>query len=411
MCQLCPPTKLPTKESNSSSLHLKLPFVVALIALSIQVALSEILCGWTKQYTSPIYFSPSKDWTSYLFRTVHHIPDMTGKVAIVSGSNTGIGYETALELARAGAQVIVAARSDTRGLDAVQRIRQEISAEEDDSDSVQYMNLDLASLASVENFAKNFAKLNLDLHLLVLNAGVMKSPGEHFIGEALTEGFDITENGFEYHIGVNHIGHAYLTKLLTKQLKATAAKNADGSRIVSVSSIAEEGAPESGFQFEDWLPVDGTMPSTYEDGAFYGQSKLANLMYATELSENLNLTGVSVYSCHPGVITTELSRYLDNVFEEKNANKNFLVKALIKGVGVFFNSALFDPRGGALTQLHLATADKEGLVNGGFYHPVGREMTPSHPQAQNATLRNMLWTETEKIIATRNWTGRIRNML
>mmetsp|Transcript_24154 Transcript_24154/g.36708 ORF Transcript_24154/g.36708 Transcript_24154/m.36708 type:complete len:131 (+) Transcript_24154:1-393(+) len=130
-------------------------------------------------------------------------------------------------------------------------------------------------------------------------------------------------------------------------------------------------------------------------------------MYATELSEKLNGTGVSVYSCHPGVITTELMRYLENVFDEKNADKNFLAKALIKAGGVFFNSALFDPRGGALTQLHLASAGKEGLVNGGFYHPVGREVTPSHPQAQNATLRKMLWTETEKIIGTRKWTGRI----
>jgi hypothetical protein len=87
--------------------------VTVLVAFGIQILLSEVLTGWTKQYTSPIYFTPSKS-----------IPDMTGKVAIVTGSNTGIGYVTALELARAGANVIVAARSEVKGLDAVLRIKQ-----------------------------------------------------------------------------------------------------------------------------------------------------------------------------------------------------------------------------------------------------------------------------------------------
>ncbi|KAL7518002.1 hypothetical protein ACHAWF_000171, partial [Thalassiosira exigua] len=217
----------------------------------------------------------------------------------------------------------------------------------------------------------------------------MKSPGAQFVGQEMTYGYDTTVEGFEYHIGVNHIGHALLAQLLLGKLKSTAKKSGDGARVVSVSSMAEGGAPESGFVFEDWLPAKGVRPAGYEDGVAYGQSKLANLMYATELAHRLNGTGVSVYSCHPGVITSELSRYMEQEMSESSAKKGPLAKALLKVFGALFESAMFDVQGGALTQLHLATARSETLENGGHYHPVGKAVTPLHRQAENETMRGL----------------------
>lgn len=366
--------------------------ITVLVAFGIQILLSEVLTGWTKQYTSPIYFTPSKS-----------IPDMTGKVAIVTGSNTGIGYITALELARAGANVIVAARSEVKGLDAVRRIKQEINVQGlENSDKVQFLGLNLASLVSVEKFVESFQDLNMDLHILVLNAGVMKSPGMQFTGEPLTYGFETTQDGFEYHVGVNHIGHAYLTQMLLGDLKSTAAKSPSGSRIVSVSSFAESSAPESGMVFDQWVPQNGIMPETYEDGLAYGQSKLANLMYARELSSQLNGTGVSAYACHPGIIATELTRYMDPVMQESQAKKGYFARLPGQVGALVFQSALFDAYGGALTQLHLATASEDTLVNGANYHPIGRVVHPLHPQGDNETLRQLLWHETNKAIQQRS---------
>lgn len=355
--------------------------IVIFISIGLPIFLSEAIGGWTKKYTSPVYFTTSK------------IPDLTNKVAIVTGANTGIGYHTALELARANATVIVAARCEAKGVAAVEKIQTEVK-----DAKVQFLPLDLASLDSVSKFAKLFSKLDMPLHMLILNAGVMKSPGEAFVGKGLNYGFETTSDGFEYHIGVNHIAHAYLTKLLLPNMKKSSP-----SRILSVSSMAEQGAPESGMKFQDWwVPKDGVMPSDYEDGHAYGQSKLANLMYAKELSNQLNGTGISVFSLHPGVILTELSRYMAPVMQEDAEQQGATASFFLKLFGSLFELSNFDSKGGALTQLHLATANEEELVNGGFYHPIGKHTNPTHPQSSNGTLARMLWEETEAAIKQRS---------
>jgi retinol dehydrogenase-12 len=355
--------------------------IVVVIAVIIPIILSELIGGWTKKFTSPVYFRPS------------HIPNLTDKIAIVTGGNTGIGYQTALELARAGANVIVAARSEAKGIDAVERIQAEVS-----DAKVQFLPMDLSSLDSVSKFAKLFLKLNLPLHMLILNAGVMKSPGEMYVGRALNYGFETTQDGFEYHIGVNHIAHAHLTNLLLPKLHDSAP-----SRIISVSSGAEQSAPESGMKFQDWwVPKDGIMPIDYEDGKGYGQSKLANLMYTRELAKQLNGTNISAYSLHPGVILTELSRYMAPVMEEDARKEGVIASTLFKFFGKVFEMSNFDAKGGALTQLHLATADEADLVNGGFYHPVGKKVDPLHPQGLNETLSSILWKETQRAISKKS---------
>jgi len=359
--------------------------ILTLIILSISIAfpifMSEQIGGWTKKYTSKIKFEASK------------IPNLSDKVAIVTGSNTGIGYQTALELARANATVIVAARSEAKGIAAVKEIQKEVQH----SKKIQFLKLDLSSLDSVEQFTTSFLKLGIPLHVLMLNAGVMKSPGENFGVGYQNYGFETTEDGFEYHIGVNHIGHAYLTKLLLPKLKQSAP-----SRIVSVSSMAEMGAPPSGMIFDRWLPKDGIMPQDYEDGLAYGQSKLANLMYTKELAKRLDGTSVSAYSLHPGVITSDLTRYLSVEMENAVKEQGRIAQIVSMIFGNLFEMALFNVKDGALTQLYVATAEEGQLVNGGFYHPIGNLVDSSHPQGLNETLSSILWDETERAISKRN---------
>ena len=327
---------------------------------------------------------------------------------IVTGSNTGIGYITALELAKAGANVIVASRSSAKGQAAVRQIKEATKTSANET-SVRFIPLDLSSFRSIENFAEEFQAMGEDLHLLVLNAGIMKSPGSQWIGQELSYGFGTTSEGFENHIGINHIGHAYLTNLLLPNLKDTSAKQSHddyGVRIISVSSLAEMGAPESGMLFEDWMPAGGAMPESYEDGRMYGQSKLANHMYAAKLAEVLEGTGVSVYSLHPGVIASKLGDDLDAEMSRQAAEQGKVAEVVSKIFGSCFASTVMDVPTGAMTQIHLATAETATLVNGGFYHPIGKHVTPSHPMSGNETLKENLWLETQRAIEM----GRLKRM-
>jgi len=363
--------------------------LVALVVVGGPIVLSELIGGWTTKYTSLVKFR------------VSHIQDMTDTVVVVTGANTGIGYHTALELARANATVIVAARDPRKGQAAVSKIQTEIAAPRDSLDErVRFLPLDLSSLGSVRDFASKFRELGLPLHLLVLNAGVMKSPGSQFVGRNFTYGFELTREGFEMHIGVNHVAHFYLVELLQDVLVGSAP-----SRVVVISSMAEEGAYQpDGIRFSTWKPLSSSSdegpPADYEDGIAYGQSKLANVLFARELAFRLNGTGVTSYSCHPGVILTELGRYMEKAMNaEFDSQKNWLVRLLANLAGQFFALSNFKAEDGALTQLHLSTADASSLVNGAFYHPIGRAVgSGRHSQGSNDTLRQLTWVETERVI-------------
>lgn len=327
------------------------------------------------------YTSPSPFFTN-------DIPVLTGKVAIVTGANCGIGLETARELARKGADVILTARSKSKGDAAVAEIKASVARQLTFEPKVRYLQLDLASLNSIEEFSANFLKLGLPLHMLILNAGVMKSPGAQYIGQEMTYGYDTTADGFEMHIGVNHIGHHYLTSLLTHKLKSSAP-----ARVVSVSSGAEEGSYEGGFRFDLWTQRG----DDYEDGKAYAQSKLANALFARELAKRLDGTGVTAYSCHPGVIQTELTRYMTEFLAEQSKKKGPIYAAMDAGMQALFQLALFSTADGALTQLHLATSP-DLPVNGGFYHPIGQLAHLSHKAGADDKLPSLLWTKTEEAI-------------
>ena len=165
------------------------------------VLISEFMGGgWTKKYTA----NPTG-------LTLTSMPKLNAKVAIVTGATSGIGYETAKGLLFAGAEVIITARTQAKGEAAVARLVEEVAEAFPSATEVRIRSMvcDQSSLKGVRNFVNKFSDLGIPLHILVLNAGVMKSPGHMFMGKNYTFGFGMTADGFEQHIGVNHIAHQY----------------------------------------------------------------------------------------------------------------------------------------------------------------------------------------------------------
>lgn len=212
--------------------------------------------------------------------TTADMPDLTGKVIIVTGANSGIGYEAAEEFARKGAQTILACRN----MDKAQAALAEIQAEIPDA-AVEVMLLDLASLASVRQFAAEFKGKYDQLDVLVNNAGIMWAP------------YGTTEDGFESHFGTNHLGHFALTGLLIDLLL-----NTPGSRVVNVSSI---GHRTGNMDFDNLMYVDG---KGYQRQRVYGRSKLANLLFTYELQRRYETIGADAIAtaAHPGGSNTNL---------------------------------------------------------------------------------------------------------
>lgn len=213
--------------------------------------------------------------------TADRIDDLAGRVAIVTGANTGIGKETARVLAQKGARVVLACRSEERGKDALRDIREGTLA-----GAVELELLDLSSLASVRDFAERIKGRYERIDLLINNAGVMMPPASK------------TAEGFELQFGTNHLGHFALTGLLMDLILATG-----GSRVVTVSSEAHKWG-EIAFDDLQWE----TRP--YKKMAAYGQSKLANLIFAYELQRRLAAAGSGTRSlaAHPGWTGTDLQR-------------------------------------------------------------------------------------------------------
>ncbi|SDK60345.1 oxidoreductase [Streptomyces indicus] len=209
--------------------------------------------------------------------TARDIPDQSGRTAVVTGANSGIGLAAARELARRGARVVLACRSEARGKEAEARI----AAEVPDAD-VEFRALDLADLSSVREFAGAFADGRLDL--LVNNAGVMALP------------YAKTVDGFETQFGVNHLGHFVLTGLLLPRLLAAPGE----ARVVTVSS---------GMHFLSNIDIaDLNSERKYRRWIAYGRSKTANLLFTHELARRLDRAGSGVVAAaaHPGFARTNL---------------------------------------------------------------------------------------------------------
>uniref|UniRef100_A0AAA9SEN4 Retinol dehydrogenase 13 n=1 Tax=Bos taurus TaxID=9913 RepID=A0AAA9SEN4_BOVIN len=203
-----------------------------------------------------------------------------GKTVIVTGANTGIGKQTALELAKRGGNIILACRDMEKCEAAAKEIRGETL-----NHRVNARHLDLASLKSIREFAAKVTEEEEHVHILINNAAVMRCP--HWT----------TEDGFEMQLGVNYLGHFLLTNLLLDKLKASAP-----SRIINVSSLAHV-AGHIDFEDLNWEK------RKYDTKAAYCQSKLAVVVSTKELSRRLQGTGVTVNALHPGVARTELGRH------------------------------------------------------------------------------------------------------
>jgi NAD(P)-dependent dehydrogenase (short-subunit alcohol dehydrogenase family) len=209
--------------------------------------------------------------------------ELSGKTVIVTGSNTGIGFETALNLYQQGAKVYVACRNEEKGLAAINRMKAKSGCGE-----LVYGYLDLASLSSVKEFAEKVISTESRLDLLVNNAGVMIPPPSK------------SEDGFELQFGVNFIGHFALTGHLFNLLESTS-----GSRVVTLSSIAHRGAV---IDFDNFK-----LEKTYNNWREYGQSKLADLIFTLEFEKRLRNNGYQIMSlaAHPGFSKTDLQKYMD----------------------------------------------------------------------------------------------------
>ncbi len=301
--------------------------------------------------------------------TAADIPDQHGRTAIVTGANSGIGYETALELARKGAEVILACRNADKGGVARDRVLKDVP-----DAHVRMMALDLASLASVRAFSAAFTASATRLDLLINNAGIMAIP------------FRTTEDGFEMQFGVNHLGHFALTGLLLPLLLKTPA-----ARVVNVSSGVH--------MWGDLNLKAARSAEGYSPRKAYSQSKLANLLFTYELQRRLEHVHADVISvgCHPGWAATNLQavgpRMSGSRFRER--------------VSEIANSLLAQTAAmGALPTLYAATAP--GLRGGEYVGPSGMGgmrgypiVTKSSTRSHDLALAEALWIESEALTGVR----------
>jgi NAD(P)-dependent dehydrogenase (short-subunit alcohol dehydrogenase family) len=271
------------------------------------------------------------------------VPDLTGKLAVVTGGNSGIGLETARALAAAGASVVLAVRNPEKGAIAVADI-----ARTNPGTDVAASRLDLASLSSVESFANETLASARPIDILVNNAGVMAVPTRH-----------VTDDGFELQLGTNHLGHFALTGRLLPLLRA-----APEARVVTVSS----GAHHTGsIRFDDLQLERG-----YSRWRAYSQSKLANLLFAFELQRRSTANGWGILSnaAHPGSTRTNLQSTGPNMGKGTSGTSgtNYMERMMrLPGASQSADR-------GALPTIHAATDPR--AVGGGYYGPNGlMEMT------------------------------------
>ncbi|KAJ5568856.1 hypothetical protein N7450_011342 [Penicillium hetheringtonii] len=307
-------------------------------------------------YIGGVSFNPEND-----------ISDLTGKVALVTGGNAGLGKETILQLSKhKPAKIFLGARSESKATAAIESIKSSLSTDVD----ITWLPLDLASCDSVENAAKKFKAESERLDILVLNAGVMALPA----GE--------TDLGHEIQLGTNHTGHFLLTKLLLPTLLKTAEEPNSDVRVVSLSSIGHNYAPG----FDTILNQDKL--KKVDTTARYGASKAANILFAAELARrHPSITSVSV---HPGVILTDL---YDSI------NQRSPIISLGSKSLSFFGSSVSQ---GAYNELWAAAgAKKEDLVNGAYYVPVGNHK-PHNKYVRSEKMGKELWDWTETELSKRS---------
>lgn len=273
--------------------------------------------------------------------------DLSGKVFIVTGANTGIGKVAATDFARRGAHVFLACRSADKTQPVIDEIKRATG-----NAKVEFLALDLGDLTSVRTAAAAFLARNLPLHVLVNNAGLAGQRGH-------------TRSGFELAFGTNHVGHFLFTELLLDKLKASAP-----ARIVNVASTAHYSA--KGIDWEAVRKPTKTITALDE----YAVSKLANVLFTKELARRLAGTKVTTYALHPGVVATDVWRR---------------VPVGLRGLAKLFMKSAED---GAKTTIYCATSPDVANETGKYYDDV-KEKRPSK-QADDVALAAELWKRSEE---------------
>ena len=285
------------------------------------------------------------------------VPGQQGRLAVVTGANTGLGFETARILAARGASVVLAVRDTDKGKAAAARI-----AGTAPGATVTVQPLDLTCLESVRAAAGELRARHPAIDLLINNAGVMFPPKQ------------TTVDGFELQFGTNHLGHFALTGLLLEQMLPV-----PGSRVVTVSSLAHR--VRARINFDD---LQGER--SYSRVGAYGQSKLANLMFTYELARRLSGAGATIaVAAHPGLASTELARYTPAIVAF------FYVRVMTQKAAM-----------GVLPVLRAAT--DPGVAGGQYYGPGGLLGTRGYPtlarssrQSRDTAIQRRLWTVSEEL--------------
>ncbi|HEX3823406.1 MAG TPA: oxidoreductase [Mycobacteriales bacterium] len=299
--------------------------------------------------------------------TAKDIPDQSGRVAVVTGANSGLGYVTARELARHGARVALACRNEARGREAVARI---IAAVPDAE--VELRSLDMASLASIRAFADGIQASYPAIDLLFNNAGVMAIPRR------------ATLDGFEMQLGTNHLGHFALTGLLLSLLV-----DRPGARVVTVSSNAHKPGK---LDFDDLMHE-----RSYRRWRTYSDSKLANLLFAFELQRRLSAIDSPLISvaAHPGTAATNLT----NPGSQGNRIKQIVMSLGVRVIGQSEDQ-------GALPQLYAATSPEVG--GGEYFGPNGIAENRGYPKrvdsssaSKDSEAATRLWQLSEDLTGVR----------
>ncbi|KJA25648.1 hypothetical protein HYPSUDRAFT_134827 [Hypholoma sublateritium FD-334 SS-4] len=288
------------------------------------------------------------------------IPDLTGKVIIVTGASSGIGRETAKALLDHNAKVYIATYNADKAANTISELKEETGNE------AIFIKLDLADLKSIKAAAEEFSSKERELHVLFNNAGIFRPPVER-----------LTAQGYDAQFGVHVVGHFYLTKLLLPALIAGAKSSPDGkSRVVNTASSASLGVTGINFNTLKESPL-----RKEKGGQFlYGQSKLGNILFSNELARRYGDQGIVSTALNPGNIKSDIQRNLP-------------------GWGQWlFSLVTYDEAYGPLTQLWAGTAPETAEMNGKYLIPWARLGT-SGKSGRDPQLAKELWTWLEEQIA------------
>lgn len=317
------------------------------------------------------------------------MPDLTGRVVLVTGANTGLGFDSAKHLAGAGAKTILGCRNPKKCQKAAERI-QAVHPKADLLVAV----MDLSSLASVQKAANDLLAnedITAGIDILLLNAGVMAPP------------HTITGDGLELQFGTNHVGHSYLTQKLLPLVRKAA--EAHGHATITVVSSLAHTFPNTRM---DTVPLglylseeDLNKEENYEPTFYYGVSKLANVLFANELSTRLGdgKENIFVNSLHPGGVATDLSRHVEERVSQ------FLPRVAVDALMGIMTSVVWSPDEAAFTQLYTSVSPDivQKRITGKYFHPIAK-MHPPSSQATDIFAQKALWDFTDQILAKRGFT-------